>query len=92
MPGSTVRFTGEHGADARTYRISFNKILTVLKDYYKPEWSLDRGAEELVELFKRVDFSEAHFRGRVCNRLPQIQHLLKTQRLDDELRWRAPAI
>ncbi len=41
VPGSTLIFTGEHGKDSRTYRVSFNKILTVLKDYYKPTWNLD---------------------------------------------------
>lgn len=90
VPGSTLRFTGEHGADARTYRVSFKKILTVLKDYYKPEWNLNLGAEELVQLFKRVGFSEDQYRGRACNRLLQVRNLLATEQLDDELRWREP--
>ena len=52
VPGSELTFTGEHGSDSRTYRVSFEKILTVLKDYYKPEWNLDNGGKELVAFFQ----------------------------------------
>jgi hypothetical protein len=63
---------GEHGKDSRTYRVSFARILSELKDYYKPEWDLDRGGQELVEMFRRVGFKEEHFRGRMCSRLQQL--------------------
>jgi nucleoside-diphosphate-sugar epimerase len=87
VPGSTLHFTGEHGKDARTYRVSFKKILTVLKDYFKPEWDLDRGGKELVELFKETGFAEKDFRGRKTNRLAQLKHLLDKNRLDKNLYW-----
>ncbi len=87
VPGSTLTFTGEHGSDARTYRISFEKILTVLKEYYKPEWNLLRGGKALVEFFKTVGLTEEQFRGRTCNRLKQIQYLRENGRLDETMRW-----
>ena len=87
VPGSELTFTGEHGSDSRTYRVSFEKILTVLKDYFHPEWDLDRGGKELVEFFKTVNFTEASFRGPNCNRLKQITHLLEDKKLDNSLRW-----
>lgn len=87
VPGSVLTFTGEHGSDSRTYRVSFNKILTVLKDYFKPEWNLDRGGKELVELFDKVKFTEEQFRGRKCNRLKEIQYLLDEKKLGDNLKW-----
>jgi nucleoside-diphosphate-sugar epimerase len=87
VKGSTLTFTGEHGSDARTYRISFEKILRQLKDYYKPEWDLDKGAQELVAFFKKINFTEKQFRGRSCNRLSQIDHLLKEKQIDSELYW-----
>ena len=52
VPGSELTLTGEHGSDSRTYRVSFDKILTVLKDFYRPEWDLDRSGKELVDFFK----------------------------------------
>ncbi len=87
VPGSELIFTGEHGKDARTYRVSFKKILTVLGDYYKPEWDLARGGRELVELFKKADFTEEQFRGRTCNRLAQIKYLKENKKVDARLRW-----
>ena len=77
VPGSELTFTGEHGNDARTYRVSFDRILTELKGYYEPEWDLDKGGEELVDLFKKVDFKEQDFRGKKTTRLAQLSHLQK---------------
>lgn len=86
VPGSSLVFTGEHGNDSRTYRVCFKKILTVLKDYFKPEWDLDRGGKELVDLFKKTNFKEEHFRGAVCTRLKQINYLRSQGTLDEKLR------
>lgn len=88
VPGSTVVFTGEHGSDARSYRISFARILSELRDWYKPEWDLDRGGAELVDLFKRVNLTEADFRGRKTIRLAQLNHLITEGEIDSALRWR----
>lgn len=87
VPGSALEFTGEHGSDSRTYRVSFKKILTALKDYYTPEWDLDRGGKELVRFFKDVGLGEEQFRGRTCNRLQQIQYLREQKKLNQNLRW-----
>lgn len=87
VPGSEITYTGEHGSDARTYRVSFARILTELKDWYRPEWNLDRGGAELVDLFKRTGFTEADFRGRTTNRLSQLKHLMESGQLDSALRW-----
>jgi nucleoside-diphosphate-sugar epimerase len=75
VPGSELVFTGEHGSDSRTYRVSFNRILTELKDYFIPAWDLDRGAEELVDYFKKINFTEEDFRGSKTNRLIHLNHL-----------------
>lgn len=87
VPGSTLVFTGEHGSDSRTYKVSFDKILNKLSDYYKHEWDLIRGGKELVELFSKINFNEEQFRGRHCVRLKQVDYLLKTKRVDQNLRW-----
>lgn len=88
VPDSTLVFTGEHGNDSRTYRVSFQRILTELRDYYKPSWDLDRGGKELVELFRKTGFTEEHFRGKQTTRLAKLRDLLETQKLDNQLRWK----
>ena len=90
VPGSSLVFTGEHGNDSRTYRVSFTKILKTLKDYFKPEWDLERGGRELVEFFRKIDFTEEKFRGRYTNRLKEINHLIAERKIDDNLRWGEP--
>jgi nucleoside-diphosphate-sugar epimerase len=87
VPESTLTFTGEHGSDSRTYKVSFDKILTILKDYYRPEWDLERGGKELVEFYKKNNFNEETFRGRKTNRLPQLKHLVETEMLNEDLFW-----
>ncbi|MBI5077316.1 SDR family oxidoreductase [Candidatus Falkowbacteria bacterium] len=87
VKGSELVFTGEHGRDSRTYRVSFKKILNQLKDYYKPAWNLERGGEELVNFFREVNFSEQMFRDYHCHRLLQLKRLQSDKRLDDFLRW-----
>jgi len=88
VPGSSLIFTGEHGKDSRSYRVSFRRILTELRDYYAPAWDLDRGGRELVELFREVGFTEEQFRGRITNRLAQLKNLTDAGRLADDLRWK----
>ena len=85
VPGSELVFTGEH-TDPRTYRVSFKRILTELKGYYKPEWDLDRGGKELTTLFDKIHFKEDQFRGRNTIRLKQLQYLKETSCLDDSFR------
>lgn len=86
VPGSKLVFTGEHGNDSRTYRVSFNRILTELKDYFVPSWDLDRGAAELVQYFNKIEFAETEFRGWKTTRLMQINRLREQGKLDAKLR------
>ncbi len=86
VPGSELIFTGEH-TDSRTYRVCFDRILTELKDYFKPQWDLDKGGKELVEFFDRVNFTETQFRGRDTIRLKQLSHLIETGKLNDSFRF-----
>jgi len=86
IPGSKLVFTGQHDNNSRTYRVSFNRILTELKDYFSPSWDLDRGAAELVNHFKDIEFTEKEFRGWKTTRLMQINRLSEQGKLDVKLR------
>jgi nucleoside-diphosphate-sugar epimerase len=85
VPGSELIFTGEH-TDPRTYRVSFRRILSELKDYYKPEWNLEMGGKELVEFFERINFTEEQFRGRETTRLQQLVFLKENNLMNDSFR------
>ena len=85
VPGSELTFTNEHGEDCRTYKVSFNRILEELSDFYKPSWNLDMGGKELVNFFREVNFTEEDFRGRKCTRLKQLQFLQDNDLIDSDL-------
>jgi nucleoside-diphosphate-sugar epimerase len=87
VPGSSLVFTGEHGKDSRTYQVSFKRILTELKDYFLPEWDLDKGAQELVQFFKEVGFTEDDFRGSKTIRLKKLNQLVEGGHLDTSYRF-----
>jgi nucleoside-diphosphate-sugar epimerase len=87
VPGSELIFTGEHGGDSRTYRVGFGRILSELKEYYDPQWDLERGGRELVDFFDAVGFKQSDFRGRICNRLEQLQHLRSKNIINQNLRY-----
>ena len=72
IPGTEIFYSNEH-TDPRTYRVSFNRILTELKDYYKPEWDLGSGAEELKIFFDKIKFSYQDFIGHKTNRLTSLK-------------------
>lgn len=86
IPNSEIIFTGEHGKDARTYRVSFKKINEELSEWYKPKWDLDKGAQQMIELFNRCNFSELDFRGIKTNRLLKLKDSIKKNKIDQHLR------
>jgi len=79
-------FLNKH-TDPRTYKVSFNKILTILKDYFKPKWSLEQGGYELVSFFKDINFSEEDFRNEKVNRLKKLEKLILDKKINNRLEW-----
>ncbi len=86
VPNSQLVFTGEHGADARTYSVSFDRILTELSAHYRPVWDLERGGRELHDFLTEAKFTQSDFRGGRCNRLIRINELRESGRVDESLR------
>ena len=85
FPECSVTVAGR-GSDARSYRVSFDKIGEVLPDF-ACEWNPERGARELLDLFSRVGLDEEAFRSRHYTRLRQIEHLLESRQLDESFFW-----
>ena len=73
--------------DARTYKVSFNRILNELSGYYFPKWDLDMGAKELITNFKKYNFSEDDFLGFKTNRIKQLKSLKDKKLINDEYRF-----
>ncbi|BAZ17328.1 3-beta hydroxysteroid dehydrogenase/isomerase [Calothrix sp. NIES-4071] len=77
---------GDNGADNRSYRVSFEKINTVLPGF-KCDWNAQRGAEQLYNLFQRIDMTEETFTSRGFTRLKQLEYLIRTAQIDKDFYW-----
>jgi nucleoside-diphosphate-sugar epimerase len=80
-----LTFTCEH-ADSRSYRVSSGKILTVLNDYYKPEWDIEKGGAELMRFYAEIGFDKAVFEGYKTVRLKCLKRRIEQGTLDSNLR------
>tara|TARA_B100000886_G_scaffold314991_1_gene252632 strand:- start:1619 stop:2647 length:1029 start_codon:yes stop_codon:yes gene_type:complete len=85
MPNCEIVYTKEHLVDPRSYRVSFKRILEDLGEYYKPKWDLKKGAAELLNLFKKINFSDSDFRGAKTNRIKCLKQKIHNQ-IDINLR------
>jgi nucleoside-diphosphate-sugar epimerase len=86
FPNCRLTF-GSSGADNRSYRVSFEKIRKHLPEF-KCAWDARRGAQQLHEVFQRIDMTSEVFEFRAFTRLKQLEYLIKTQQIDDHFFWR----
>ncbi|MEZ5515418.1 MAG: SDR family oxidoreductase [Steroidobacteraceae bacterium] len=86
VPGCQVT-VGSSAGDNRSYRVSFKKITAQLPGF-RCEWTARRGAEQLYELFKRIDMASETYKFRAFTRLKQLNYLKDTGQIDSSLYWR----
>jgi len=77
---------GTSGGDNRSYRVCFDKIRQQLPGF-TCDWTVRRGAEQLLHLFKRIQLRESNFHFRAYTRLRQISYLQSTGQIDSEFFW-----
>lgn len=77
---------GAPSADNRSYKVRFDKIHERLPQF-ACTWDARRGAQQLHDVFERIQLDEATFTGRGHTRLKQLEHLLATSQVDDHLFW-----
>jgi nucleoside-diphosphate-sugar epimerase len=83
--GCRVTF-GPPSADNRSYRVSFEKIRKHLPTF-KCAWDARRGAQQLFELFSKIDMPAEVFKHRTFTRLKQLEYLIRTKQIDDQFFW-----
>jgi nucleoside-diphosphate-sugar epimerase len=86
VPGSKVTFAEAAGPDLRNYRVDCNEICRVLHDY-KPQWTAQRGIEELYDAFCREGLELDDFEGPRYKRIAHVTALIDKGELDNNLRW-----
>ncbi len=88
VPDSTVTFAEGVEADTRNYNVSFEKIHTVLADYFSPSWEIRDSIEEIYQASKDTNLTFEIFDGPEYMTIKGLKKLLAENKLDDQLRWR----
>jgi nucleoside-diphosphate-sugar epimerase len=86
IPGCEVTI-GSSAGDNRSYRVSFKKIAEMLPGF-RASWTARRGAEQLREVFTRIEMAKDTYEFRAFTRLKQLHYLKRTGQVDDDLYWR----
>lgn len=78
---------GPRGGDNRSYRVSFDKIHRQLPGF-RCERDARIGARQLHEVFEQTGLTKERFEDRAFTRLKQLQHLVRTNQIDDAFFWK----
>src|SRR5690625_694592 len=88
FPGCELSF-GDAGSDNRSYKVNFDKINSQVPGF-SCEWDAERGAQQLREVFERIDMTVEQFEWRGFTRLKALEHLIRTGQIDDDFHWVKP--
>lgn len=91
VPGSQVTYAAGGGPDARCYRVDCGKIARTLPEF-RPQWTVQRGIEQLYDAYRRYGLIEADFNGAKFLRIKRIRQLQEAGLLDDQMRWISAAV
>lgn len=85
VPGSVVRYGEDAGPDPRSYRVSCDKLPSVIPSFV-PRWNARDGARELYEAYQRHGLTRDEFLGSRYMRLKRIMELMEQGEVDDAMR------
>ncbi len=84
VPGSSITFSNEVGADIRNYRVDCNHISRTLHGF-KPQWTVRRGVEQLYDAFCTAGLTVEQFEGPRFKRIAHVKHRIEAGEIDGEL-------
>lgn len=86
IPTAKITFTGEHGADTRSYKVDFAKFKKLFPRF-KKQWPLDLSVADLVTRLQEKKYNKKDFESRRFTRLAVLKRLLENRRVDENLFW-----
>ena len=86
FPGCSLS-TGPPSGDARSYRVSFERIHRELPGF-QCRYTARDGARQLHQLFARIRLTPETYRFRAFTRLRQLEHLQASGQINGDLYWR----
>jgi nucleoside-diphosphate-sugar epimerase len=91
VTGCTIEIAGGSEADQRSYRVDFSKLARTFPSLTL-EWDAERGAQELIDAYRRVGLTLDDFESDRYVRLRRLKSLLDDGELDADLRRRSPVL
>jgi nucleoside-diphosphate-sugar epimerase len=85
VPNCQVTFAEGASPDKRCYRVNCDKAKRILHGF-RPQWTAERGAEELLRAYRAVGVTLQEFEGPRYQRLAHVRQLLAQRVLDPTLR------
>jgi nucleoside-diphosphate-sugar epimerase len=86
VPNCKLGFAPDAGPDKRSYRVSFEKIKSVLPKF-KPQWDARKGAEQLYAAYRASGVTLQEFEGPRYQRIAHIRKLISEGVLAPDLRF-----
>jgi nucleoside-diphosphate-sugar epimerase len=86
VPGSRVEYAPGGGPDKRCYRVSFDKLASLLPNF-QAAWTARRGAEELFESYRLHGLTAEEVESGRYTRIAEIRRLQTKGQLDNNLHW-----
>jgi nucleoside-diphosphate-sugar epimerase len=87
LPDCETVFTGEHGADTRSYKVKFEVLQSIFPNL-KQEWPLSKSVADLIMHLKAAKFSKEDFESGKYTRLAVLKKLLDEEKVDKDLYWK----
>jgi len=88
IPDSAVTFAEGIETDNRNYNVIFDKIHTVLGDYFSPSWDIKDGIDEVYHACRIAKLTYEEFEGPEYMTIKGLKKILSEDKIDDELRWK----
>lgn len=87
VPDCKIEILNNLGSDERSYRVDFSKIKNTL-EHFKPVWNLKKGINEIYQAYKNFNLTMEDFESPKYFRIRWINHLIKNNKLDTDIRWK----
>lgn len=87
LPGCVIVFTGKHGSDTRSYRVSFQRCKTLFP-HLKQLWPLGRSIRDMIIRLKKEKLDKKDFVMEKFDRMSQLKKLMEIKKIDHNLFWK----
>lgn len=84
LPKCSIKYTGEHGADTRSYRVKFDLFKSEFPKI-KQKWQISKAVSDMITELRASKFSKKEFESGKYSRLAVLKRLIENKTIDKDL-------